>query len=336
MECPKHLIYVSNEIPGFTRKKRGRGFSYFDTDGNKINSAPLLQRIKALVIPPAWTKVWICPLANGHLQSTGVDLKNRKQYLYHLDWVAYRKHNKFEKLASFGKSLPKIREKVERDLRKQGWPMDKVMALVVSLMDRYYFRVGQRRYAKKNNSYGVSTLRKKHLHQTTDSLVIKYIGKSGKSRKVKIDDRSIIKKIRQLSELPGYEIFKYQNDQNQLQKIDAADINEYLKEITGDEITAKDFRTWGGTKLSLVYYEEVYSEVQKHKGRKFETSLVRKVSRSLGNTLSVCREYYIHPKILQILNKKYNEGQPRISLELNSARDEVEEYLLEILTVQKS
>ncbi len=334
MDCPKHLIYVSDEVPGFTRKKRGRGFTYLDTEEKKITSAAILQRIKALVVPPAWTDVWICPLANGHLQSTGIDVKNRKQYIYHPDWVAYRKHNKFKKLASFGKFLPKIRQKVERDLRRQGWPREKVLALIVYLMDRYYFRVGQRRYAKENNSYGVTTLRRKHLHQTTESLVIKYVGKSGKPRKVKIEDRSITRRIRQLSELPGYEIFKYQNAQNQLQSIDASDINDYLREITGEDITAKDFRTWGGTKLSLAYYEEVCSEVWRHKGRKFETSLVRKVSQNLGNTISVCREYYIHPKILDLLQKQYNNGRLKLPFDLNSTKDEVEEYLLRILTYQ--
>ncbi len=332
MDCPKNLVYVSDEVPGFTRKKRGRGFAYFDADGNKISSAPVLQRIKALVIPPAWKNVWICPLANGHLQSTGIDLKNRKQYIYHPEWVVYRKQNKYEKLASFGKSLPKIREKVEKDMRRQGWPREKVIALIVNLMDKYYFRVGQRKYARENNSYGVTTLRRKHIHPTTGSLVIRYVGKSGKARKVKIHDRSIIKRIKELSELPGYQIFKYQNAQNQLQSIDAADINIYLKEITGDEITAKDFRTWGGTKLSLMYYDQVCSEMQQHKNRKFETSLVRKVSESLGNTLSVCREYYIHPKILQMLQKQYNDGQTRLPLDLDSTRDKVEEYLLEILS----
>ena len=332
MDCPKNLIYVSDEVPGFIRKKRGRGFAYFDIDNNKINSAPILRRIKALVIPPAWKNVWICPLANGHLQSTGIDLKNRKQYIYHPDWVVYRKQNKYEKLAAFGKSLPKIREKIERDMRRQGWPREKVMALIVNLMDKYYFRVGRRKYAKENNSYGVTTLRRKHIHPTTESLVIKYVGKSGKPRKVKIHDRSIIKRIKELSELPGYEIFKYQNAQNQLQSIDAADINGYLKEITGDEITAKDFRTWGGTKLSLIYYDQVCSEMQKHTKRKFETSLVRKVSESLGNTLSVCREYYIHPKILQMLQKQYNDGQMRLPIDLDSPGDKVEEYLLEILS----
>ena len=298
---------------------------------------PILQRIKALVIPPAWTHVWICSSADGHLQATGIDLKKRKQYIYHPDWVTYRKNDKFEKLASFGKSLPKIRGTVERDLRKKGWPREKVLALIVCLMDRYYFRVGHRRYARENNSYGVTTLRRKHLHQTPDSLIIAYVGKSGKTRKVKINNRSISKRIRELSELPGYEIFKYQDAQKQLQSIDAADINEYLKEITGDEFTAKFFRTWGGTKLSLMYYDEVCSEMQEHKARKFETSLVRKVSQCLGNTLSVCREYYIHPKILEELQKQYNDNQARLpleSLELNPTNDKVEEYLLKILTSQ--
>ena len=193
MDCPKHLIYVSDDTPGFTRKRRGRGFSYYDCDGNKISSVPILQRIKALVIPPAWTHVWICSSADGHLQATGIDLKKRKQYIYHPDWVTYRKNDKFEKLASFGKSLPKIRGTVERDLRKKGWPREKVLALIVCLMNRYYFRVGHRRYARENNSYGVTTLRRKHLHQTPDSLIIAYVGKSGKTRKVKINNRALVK-----------------------------------------------------------------------------------------------------------------------------------------------
>lgn len=332
MDCPRHLRYISDEIPGLTRKKRGRGFTYFDVDGNRISSAPVLERIKTLGIPPAWSKVWICPLANGHLQSTGIDVKNRKQYIYHFDWITYRKNSKFKKLATFGELLPIIRKTVEKDMRKHGWPREKVLALVVYLMDRYYFRVGQRRYARENSSYGVATLRRKHLREQTDSLIIKYVGKSGKLRRVNIDDRSIIRKIKQLSELPGYEIFKYQIGNNQLQSIDASDINEYLREITGAEITAKDFRTWGGTKLALVYYDEIFDELKNHKSRKFETALVQRVAESLGNTIAVCREYYIHPKVLQILLQHYKEGSRQLPIDENTEKDIVEQYLLELLT----
>ncbi|MGB3222058.1 MAG: hypothetical protein WBB23_04575 [Desulforhopalus sp.] len=332
MDCPRHLRYVSDDTPGLTRKKRGRGFTYFDVEGIKISSATILERIKNLGIPPAWTKVWICPLANGHLQCTGNDVKNRKQYIYHVDWVTYRKNGKFGKLASFGELLPIIRETVDKDMRKRGWPREKVLALVVYLMDRYYFRVGQQRYARENNSYGIATLRRKHLREQTNSLTIKYVGKSGKLRRVDIDDRSIIRKIKQLSELPGYEIFKYHNGNNQLQSIDASDINEYLREITGAEITAKDFRTWGGTKLSLAYYDDVCDELRNHNTRKFETALIRKVAENLGNTVAVCREYYIHPKVLHFLVQHYNEGKRQLPIDENTEKDIVEQYLLELLT----
>ena len=330
MDCPDNLVYASDEQPGLCRKKWGRGYTYLDESGNKIKLESAIERIKALAIPPAWRNVWICALPNGHLQATGMDDKNRKQYLYHPDWIAYRQSAKFDKLYSFGEHLPAIRSTVSRDLRRHHWPREKVAALVVHLMDNYYFRVGQSIYARKNKSYGVATLRKKHLEIHTDSLVLRYRGKSGKDQRVRITSAPIVRKIRRLSELPGYEIFRYETD-NQCRTIDATDINRYLKEITATSVTAKDFRTWGGSKLAIAGYEEVIGELAEKPQRKFETTLVRKVARALGNTVSVCKEYYIHPKVLETLSQHYMRQEKSLGLTDSNDSDEVEEYLMAVL-----
>lgn len=334
MECPDNLLYTSDEQPGLRRKKWGRGHIYLDDNGNKIQSESTVERIKALVIPPAWRNVWICALPNGHLQATGVDDKDRKQYLYHADWIAYRQSAKFDRLYSFGGLLPQIRSAINRDLRRHHWPREKVAALVVHLMDNYYFRVGQRIYARENKSYGVATLRKKHLEIHTDSLIIRYRGKSGKDQRVRITSSPIVRKIRRLSELPGYEIFRYEID-NQCRTIDASDINSYLKEITASSITAKDFRTWGGSKLAIAGYEEVIAELAEKPQSKFETTLVRKVARALGNTVSVCKEYYIHPLVLENLNLHYTRQDQSLGLKDSSDGNEVEEYLMALLRPDK-
>ena len=316
------------------RKKWGRGHIYLDVHGKKITSEGAVERIKALAIPPAWRHVWICTLPNGHLQATGMDDKNRKQYLYHPDWVAYRQSAKFDKLYSFGGHLPQIRSAVARDLRRHHWPREKVAALVVHLMDNYYFRVGQSIYARENKSYGVATLRKKHLEIHTDSLDIRYRGKSGKDQRVRITSPPIVRKIRRLSELPGYEIFRYETDK-QCKTIEATDINRYLKEITATSVTAKDFRTWGGSKLAIAGYEEVIAELAEKPQRKFETTLVRKVAHALGNTVSVCKEYYIHPQVLETLNQHYNRQDESLGLSDSDDGDEVEEYLMALLRPEK-
>ena len=317
------------------RKKWGKGHTYLDESGNKIRSGSILQRIKELAIPPAWRNVWICSLPNGHLQATGIDDKNRKQYLYHLDWTAYRQSAKFDKLYSFNQHLPQIRNTVDRDLRRHHWPKEKVAALVVHLMDRYYFRVGKQIYAQENKSYGVATLRRKHLEIHTDSLVIMYRGKSDKDQRVRITNQPIMRKIRLLSELPGYEIFRYETE-NKIKTIDATDINRYLKEITATTVTAKDFRTWGGSRLAIACYPEVIAELAEKPQRKFETALVRKVAGKLGNTVSVCKEYYIHPLVMETLKEHYLNHDAKQILANTQDQEEIEKYLMSLLRPDNS
>jgi DNA topoisomerase-1 len=277
--------------------------------------------------------VWICPNPNGYLQATGYDAKNRKQYIYHPLWVAYRQTTKFNNLLDFGMHLPAIRATVKKDLRKKGWPKEKVLALAITLLDEYYLRVGNEQYRVENGTYGLTTLRRKHILENEGKLEISYSSKSGQYRNISIKNKRLVKLIKQTSELPGYEVFRYLEN-GQSKKIDSQDVNEYLQKITQLDFSAKNFRTWGGTLLAVSHYEQAVEACKQNTKLHLEACIVKKVAEGLGNTVAVCREYYIHPRVLKVLKdqqlSQYREKTlpPLIAVENLS---EAEQMILRIL-----
>ena len=301
-DVPKELIYVSSfDRDGFLRRKTNDGFEYLDNDGKPVLDRAILKRIEDLVIPPIWKDVWICKNAKGHVQAIGYDLKGRRQYIYHPKWSAYRQQNKFSKLPLFAEKLPLIREKVAIDLRRKGWPKERVLALTVKMLDEYYLRIGNLNYKRNNETYGLTTLRRKHLVDNGRTLSLTYKAKSGKYRKISISNPTLAKLIRETSDLPGYEVFRYLDEDGKSRTIDSSDVNEYIRHLSDSDFTAKVFRTWGGSRLSIDYWEAAKKDVEENPRRKIETALVQRVAKKLGNTVSICRDYYIHPKVLQVV-----------------------------------
>lgn len=332
--CPPEVVYVSDHEPGYVRLKRGRGFIYKDPDGNKVTDQKVLERIKTLVIPPMWVNVWICARENGHVQVTGQDLKGRKQYLYHPEWIKYRQNTKYSKLAQFGRRLPLIRKRLEEDIGLQGWPKNKILALIVMILDEHYIRIGNKHYELENQTYGLTTMRRKHLAEKQGNLFLSYKAKSGKYREVRITSKKLVKLIKQSSELSGYEIFKYQDDEKKSHPLDSHEVNKYLEQISGEVFTAKDFRTWGGTVLAIEYESAVKKAAKENPRLKVETSIVKKVAETLGNTVATCREYYIHPKVLATLvqgNIQNYKKLPLTGIKYGSELSEKEKLALKII-----
>jgi len=293
------LRYVSDDSPGYTRKARGDDFEYFDTEGNRIRDETRLLRIQRIGIPPAYKKVWICPSANGHIQATGRDARGRKQYRYHERWRQVRDENKYDRMVVFGKALPKIRRRVNRDLKKRGLPREKVLATVVQLLERTFIRVGNEEYARENKSFGLTTMRSRHVDVTATKLKFSFRGKSGKEHEVDVTDRRLAKIICQLQELPGQEVFQYVNGDGERRKITSEDVNQYLREITGEEFTAKDFRTWAGTVLAAMALNAQEAFANKSQAKKNIKDAISAVAKILGNTPAVCRKCYVHPAVLE-------------------------------------
>lgn len=310
---PKALTYANDDNPGYTRVRRGKGFSYHDEEGDKLTDKSVLKRIKALGIPPIWNKVWIAKKPNGHLQAIGYDHKGRKQYIYHDLWISYRSEAKFRKLSEFGRALPNIRRQADEHLKIEGWPRPKVLALVIEILDEYHIRIGNEYYRQQNETFGLTTLRRKHFDFEKGIGRLEYKAKSGKYRKINIKNGQLAKLIKQSSELQGYELFKYQIKHGQYQHIDSHDVNEYLKEISDEGFSCKDFRTWAGTVLAVERYEEALALVEENPRLNLETAVVKLVAKELGNTISVCREYYIHPQVMEVLVDgkvdKYRRGK---------------------------
>ncbi len=291
------LRYVSDSKPGYTRKGRGKGFAYYDTHGDLIRDEKRLDRIRAIVVPPAWTEVWICPTANGHIQATGIDARGRKQYRYHERWREARDGDKFQEILRFGEALPAIRAQVDDDMKLPGLPREKVLAAVVKLLEVTLIRVGNAEYAKQNDSYGLTTMRKKHIDLTGSDIHFRFTGKSGKDWDLSVNDRRIARIVRQCSDLPGYELFKYDDD-GVLKDVTSSDVNAYLHEITGESFTAKDFRTWSGTVLAAMALDELEKFDSEAQAKKNVVSTIEHVSQMLGNTPTICRKCYVHPQIL--------------------------------------
>jgi DNA topoisomerase I len=316
------LVYISDEEPGIRRLKRGKGTTYRGPDGKTISDAKILSRIRKLAIPPAYTDVWICPLARGHIQATGRDAKGRKQYRYHERWREVRDSTKFEHMLEFGAALPKIRERLAADMALHGLPREKVLATVVSLLENTLIRVGNSEYAKDNKNYGLTTLRDQHVDVDGSRLRFEFKGKSGKKWNLQVKDRRIAKIVRSCQELPGQHLFQYLDTAGERGQVTSADVNAYLKEISGRDITAKDFRTWAGTVLAamaLAEFEKFDSEAAAKKNLR---NAIEKVAARLGNTPTICRKCYIHPEIL----KGYLDGDLLLDVQ-----EEVEQELREEL-----
>lgn len=292
------LRYVSDADPGILRKRRGKGFTYVGVNGETIRDARVLARIKSLVIPPAWTEVWICGSANGHLQATGRDAKGRKQSRYHPRWRGVRDETKYERMLTFGAALPTIRERVERDISLPELPRRKIMATIVRLMETTLIRVGNEEYAKTNHSYGLTTMRDHHAEVDGWTVTFKFKGKSGKRHMIDISDRRLARIVRQCQDIPGYELFQYVDAEGNHHSIDSADVNEYLREISEQDFTAKDFRTWAGSVLAYTALRELEPFDSASQAKKNVVQMIKEVAERLGNTPSVCRKCYVHPALL--------------------------------------
>ncbi len=293
------LRYVSDAKAGIVRKKTGTGFKYVGVDGKAVKDEETLGRIKSLVIPPAWTEVWISPVANGHLQATGRDAKGRKQSRYHPRWRETRDETKYERMMQFGAALPEIRARVEEDLGRAGLPREKVLAALVRLMETTFIRVGNEEYARKNGSYGLTTMKNRHAEVKGASVTFKFKGKSGVHHEIGLKDRRLAAIVKRCRDLPGYELFEYVDEAGAAQSVDSADVNEYLQAMTQQHFTAKDFRTWAGTVLACLMLKEFEPFETAGQAKKNVVEAINQVAKRLGNTPSVCRKCYVHPAVLE-------------------------------------
>jgi len=292
------LTYVTDGRAGITRRRAGKFFTYVDTRGRRVQDAETLGRIRALAIPPAWTAVWICPSPSGHLQAAGRDARGRKQYRYHPRWREVRDETKYARMLSFAAALPRIRARVRRDLARPGLPHRKLLAAVVRLLETTLIRVGNAEYARQNRSFGLTTMRDRHVAVSGSTLRFQFRGKSGKEHVVDVRDPRLARIVKRCQELPGQELFQYLDDGGRRQAVDSADVNAYLREIAGAEFTAKDFRTWAGTVLAALALAEIDAFTTKRQARRNVIRAVEAVARRLGNTAAICRKCYVHPAVL--------------------------------------
>lgn len=292
------LRYVHDDRPGIRREAVKDGFRYLDARGEPVTDEAMLARIKRLVVPPAWTEVWICPQANGHLQATGRDARGRKQYRYHPRWREARDEVKYERMLKFGQALPAIRAEVDRALRLPGLPREKVLATIVYLLEATMMRVGNEEYARTNKSFGLTTLRNRHARVDGSDVEFSFRGKSGVYHKVKVHDRRLARIVARSRDLPGQELFQYVDEDGETHAIDSSDVNEYLRAIGGEDYTAKDFRTWSGTVLAALALQEFEKFDSEAQAKKNIVRAIESVAEKLGNTPSICRKCYVHPAVL--------------------------------------
>lgn len=300
---PGGLVYVADDAPGIRRVSRGKAFVYLDAEGRRIADPDVLDRIRRLAVPPAYTEVWICPLPHGHLQATGRDARGRKQYRYHPDWRSARDETKFHRMREFGQVLPRVRARVQRDLSAPVGSRvlrDTVIAAIVRLLDTTLVRIGNDEYARSNRSYGLTTLRKRHADVSGEALRLRFRGKSGVMHEVGLQDRRIARIVRRCQTLPGQELFRYLDEQGEPRAIDSADVNEYLREASGGDFTAKDFRTWHGSVQALRLWRGLRA-AEGLCNAATARGLLREVAGLLGNTVAVCRKAYVHPRVLALL-----------------------------------
>jgi DNA topoisomerase-1 len=293
------LRYVSDTQPGIRRKKSGKGFTYVDSNGKTIHDADELARIRSLAIPPAYTDVWICPSLNGHIQATGRDARGRKQYRYHPKWREVRDETKFGRMIALSEVLPRVRKRVEQDLAKPGLPREKVLATVVRLLECTRIRVGNDEYAKANRSFGLTTLQDRHVEVSGSKLRFEFRGKSGKVHQVSLNDRRLARIVGRCQALPGEDLFQYVDDEGNRQTIGSGDVNDYIREISGEEFTAKDFRTWAGTILAVEALTEIGAFTSQRQAKSNVLRAIDTVAEELNNTRAVCRKYYVHPAVFE-------------------------------------
>lgn len=292
------LHYTTDTEPGLRRVRRGKSFVYLNGSKRQVRDRATLRRIDALRIPPAWTDVWICPSPDGHLQATGRDARRRKQYRYHDRWTAARDALKYERMIEFANALPRIRRRIRRDMRREGLTREKVLAAIVYLMDRTSIRIGNEEYSRENGSFGMATLQDRHVNVRGSQMRFRFRGKSGKIQEIELQDKRVAKIVRRCSDLPGQELFQYLDDSQQVCDVTSRDINDYIREISGKNFTAKDFRTWAGTAIAFEVLS-VRVEVSSHSAAKRNIlAALDCVAQRLGNTRAVCRKSYVHPGLL--------------------------------------
>ena len=331
------LRYVTDATPGIRRKRQGKGFRYVAPDGKPMHDPEVMRRIKSLAIPPAWTNVWICANPSGHLQATGRDARGRKQSRYHPRWREVRDETKYYRMMLFGAALPSIRKRVEQDLSLPGMPKEKVLAAIVRLLETTFIRVGNNEYAKENGSYGLTTLRNKHVSVKGATVTFDFKGKSGREHTIDLHDRRMAAIIKRCHDLPGYELFQYIDPEGNRHSIGASDVNDYLRQITSEDFTAKDFRTWAGTVLACAMLRETEPAETQTQAKKNVVDAIKRVAARLGNTPSVCRKCYVHPAVLesymsgamvQSAKKEVaQEVEKEIEKDIHALRDEERELL---------
>ena len=293
------LRYVTDASPGIRRKRAGKGFTYLTGNGTQLRDRHELKRITSLRIPPAWTNVWICPMPHGHLQATGYDVKGRKQYRYHPRWRDVRDETKYGRMLVFGEALPRIRQQVEHDMALHGFPRAKILATVLQLLETTLIRVGNEEYARANHSFGLTTLRTRHVDIAGATLRFHFRGKSGKEHTVEINDRRLALIVKRCQEIPGQELFQYRDDEGQRRTIDSADVNEYLRQAAGQDFTSKDFRTWNGTVLAVRALQACGVGESAVQAKKAVAEAIKTVAAQLGNTPAICRKCYVHPAVIE-------------------------------------
>lgn len=305
VEIPQGLTWCSDDMPGLRRRRSGKGFLYLDRAGAVIRDGRTLDRIRALAIPPAWTDVWICPPASGHIQAVGRDARGRKQYRYHPEWSRHASETKFERLTAFARALPRLRARVEADLARRGVTRDKLLATVVRLLEITLIRVGNAEYARRNRSYGLTTLHKRHLEIDGAALTFAFRGKGGIEHEVRVRDRRLATVIRTLQDLPGQQLFKFRDADGDLHAITSDDVNAYIRDAMGQDVSAKDFRTWAATVSAARALREVEPPSSPADAKRKITVCVKAVAGLLGNTPTVCRSSYVHPRVFNL----YESGE---------------------------
>jgi DNA topoisomerase I len=313
------LRYVRDHEPGIRRLKSGKGFRYVDPDGKAVTDEATLRRIRSLVIPPAWTDVWICARPDGHLQAVGRDAKGRKQYRYHPSYRHQRDQTKYGRMLSFGKALENIRQRVEEDLKLPGLPRQKVLAAVVKLLETTCMRIGNDEYKEQNDSYGLTTLQDRHVKVEGGRMKFKFRGKSGQQQEIELDDPRLAKVVKRCRDIPGYELFQYYDAAGNVCDVTSSDVNDYIREISGEDFTAKDFRTWGGTGWAALMLEQLGRCETQTDAKKRVVEAIKEVAQRLGNRPATCRKYYVHPAILDAYSdgslfdtlKKFEQGDRR-------------------------
>ncbi len=298
MASQANLLYIESDQPGYMRVRHGRGFAYRDAQGKLVREKALRRRFEELVIPPAWTDVWICAAADGHIQATGRDEKGRKQYIYHANWALARDQAKYSRLLPFAEALPALRAQVAVDLRERTLSWNKVAAIAVNLLDKTRIRIGNPEYQRQNESYGLTTLQDEHVEIHGSTLTFMFQGKSGKQQTVELHDRRLARLVRRCQELPGQELFQYLDEEKVQHTLRSNDVNSYLQAVTGQDLTAKDFRTWGGTVVTTNALCEAGPAATVSERKRKISQAVKAAAKALGNTATVCRKYYIHPAVL--------------------------------------